>query len=291
MNPLDLSGPDFLTFYVVTGGAAIIVAGVLRWMLRQPAEGPDTPPSLSPCEIAYLCGGKQLAVHAAFTRLVHDQCLKLDPLRKTITVKERLPSDAPPLEKAIYREVAEHGQPDLFRSARYECDAIQSQLEEKGLLVSSEQALSVRFWPLLVIGLVMALGLTKLVVGIVRDKPIAFLFALLILLGLSAVLFFGRHPFRSRRGDRLLAMLRQHHADLRGDAQEKPSVLAGSELALALGLFGVGILTHQSQAGLRQTIAPPSQSALGGSDGGGGDGGGGCGGGGCGGGCGGCGGG
>ena len=131
MNPLDLSGPEFLGFYVVTAAMAIVAAGVLRWILRQPGGVPEMLPPLSSCEIAYLCGGKQLAVHAAFTRLVHDNaCHSTRP--ETITLKERLPGDAPPLEKAIYREVVELGSPS-HGQVNSECDVIQTRLEELGL--------------------------------------------------------------------------------------------------------------------------------------------------------------
>jgi hypothetical protein len=146
---------------------------------------------------------------------------------------------------------------------------------------------------------VLLVGITKLAIGVQRDKPVGFLIAILAGAGLTTLVFLWP-PFRSRRGDLLLAKLRQEKKELQASVQDHPEEMAGADLSLALGLFGVGVLTHTSMLGLRDGLAPQRRAADGGggSDGGGGGcgdgGGGGCGGGGgggCGGGCGGCGGG
>jgi hypothetical protein len=137
--------------------------------------------------------------------------------------------------------------------------------------------------------MVLGLGVVKVWAGIERGKPVGFLIAVLVVLLVVAVICFLGRPFRSRRGDRLLAKLRQDNAALKCNTTARPDGLLGSDISLALGLFGVGILTHESLAGLRQSMI--SSGGHGGGCGGGGCGGGGCGGGGCGGGgCGGCGG-
>jgi uncharacterized protein (TIGR04222 family) len=298
MNPLDLPGPEFLVFYLVTAVAAVLSGFALRRALRLPADDADMPVHLSSCEIAYLAGGKKLAVHAAIARVVHEKCLTLDAATRTLTVQGPIPRDAQPLEQAVYREVARHTElamAKLNHAVVVESDAIKLRLGEQGLLISGGQALAACCVPMLVMAAVVALGIAKMVVGVHRDKPIGFLIAMLVLVSIGLI-GFAWPAFRSRRGDRLLVGLRHENAALRPTAQTRPDGLLGPELSLAIGLFGVGILTHESLTGLRKAITPPGATGAGTSCGGGDGGGGGCGGGGgggggCGGGCGGCGGG
>ncbi len=294
MNPLDLPGPEFLVFYLILAGVAVLVAAMLRWILRQPAGDTTMSAPLSSSEIAYLAGGQTVAVHAAVARLVHDKCLSLDAATGELTVRGPLPSAAHPLESAVHAEVAENPARELAKLVGPTSDAtnaIRTQLEEQGLLVNAEQAWSVRLWPLLVILMVLELGVVKLCVGMAREKPVGFLIALMVFLGVALIGFAWR-PFRSRRGNLLLARLREDNAALMPSVQTRPEGLAGSELSRAFALFGIGALTHESLIGLRDRFAPPTQAVGGGDSSGGGcgGGGGGCGGGG-GGGCGGCGGG
>ena len=186
MNLLDLPGREFLVYYFFIAIAAFIVAAVLRWSLRQPADEAAMPPPLSSCDVAYLAGGKKLAVNAAVARLVHEKGLTLDYLTERLKVQGQLPRDAQPLEKAVYCEVAEDSDrklAELYDATADQADAIQTRLEELGLLVSSGQAAVVRIWPMLVIAAVLALGIAKLAVGVQRDKPVGFLIALMVPLG------------------------------------------------------------------------------------------------------------
>jgi uncharacterized protein (TIGR04222 family) len=138
--------------------------------------------------------------------------------------------------------------------------------------------------PLLVALIAPVLGAIKIAVGIMRDKPVGWLVLFCILAAIVAVRRFGQRPQRSRRGETVLARLRQEHAGVQqgwadGGGRSYP-------VALAIALFGLGVLASSALAQLADGLQPSSSSDGGGGGGdGGGDGGGGCGGG-----CGGCGG-
>jgi uncharacterized protein (TIGR04222 family) len=50
------------------------IAAVFRRALRLPVDDGAVTPELSSCEIAYLAGGKNLAVSTAVARLVYEKC-------------------------------------------------------------------------------------------------------------------------------------------------------------------------------------------------------------------------
>jgi uncharacterized membrane protein YgcG len=136
-------------------------------------------------------------------------------------------------------------------------------------------------------------GMPKILVGMSRHKPVLFL---IILCGISlvlAIIFFTQSCIRTTRGDRALEYLRGEHRSLEYSLIHG-SPTTGAELALALGLFGTGLLIASPAFANLGPLMRRSYGSTGGSSGcgsGSGCGGGSCGGGGgCGGGCGGCGG-
>src|SRR5262249_28815318 len=100
MNPLDWRGPEFLAFYVVLFLAAVAVAFFLRRFLRLPGDEPSQEAlELSPYEVAYLAGGEELAVNAAMARLVHEEVLAVDAVKRRLTRQsDQAPRDAGKLE-------------------------------------------------------------------------------------------------------------------------------------------------------------------------------------------------
>jgi hypothetical protein len=74
---------------------------------------------------------------------------------------------------------------------------------------------------------------------------------------------------RTRRGQYALRHLRQTNAALRSSAVAAAATLAGADLALAVGLWGPGVLTGSPLDSLRMALRPSTAS---GSDGSGGSG-------------------
>lgn len=299
MNPFDLIGPEFLVLYA--GLAVITLAGAFffRWYLRQPG-GAASPGALDldAYQTAYLAGGPNLVVQAAFTRLVREGHLAVAVQSRTIAAGTELSQQAHPVEQSVYQASARRSYSlhDLRSCAEDKLEILARGLEETGLSITPGQAWAARLLPALLLWGLTLFGAIKIGVGLARGRPIGFLLAGCVATFAVGLIFLCRRPWRSRRGDAALAELRRDHAALGTAARSNSDRLNGADLALALGLFGVGVLGAGALGGLRELLRP-SRSSAGGSNsssacGSGGEvGGGGCGGGGCGGGgCGGCGG-
>lgn len=298
MNPFDLRGPDFLILFGVLSALTVVLAAVLRWSLRGPdGDGPIEVSDLSPYHIAYLAGGARLPIHAAVAALVKEDAIHVSKSKHTLSRKDQVPEQAHPLERAVHAHVACSGEMTLSELGRIDSKSLtrlHQELEEQGLLVAPAEAGLARVLPTLLVLAVTLLGMIKVAVGVARDRPVLFLVLGCVATAVVAFAGFARPVLRSRRGDRLLARLRAEHAPLASTAHARAEALAASDVTLAVGLFGIGILATGPYADLRaarKASDTAGWSSHCGSGCGGGGGGGGCGGGGCGGGgCGGCGG-
>ncbi len=312
-NPLDFNGSEFLRFYLLVASAVILFAYVLRWYLRKPANhSSQESVSLDTYETAYLAGGKDRAIDVAIASLVQRGHLTLQPGQRTLLSNTPLPKNSHALELVVEQAVKTYGKP-LSAAVTAATDVISKRLQSFGLLMTERQAQAAQHLPAIPIFALLLLGISKILVGISRGKPVGFLVVLCFITAIIGCCFF-RVPVqqRSRYGDRILAKLRTQHANLRR-AKASDNLEVEPQLALAFALFGAVILKGSPLANLTRDLYAPLSSSYskrssrsgsgstgiwwGGSDGGGdscgGDGGGGgCGGGGCGGGgCGGCGGG
>lgn len=298
MNPLELRGPAFLLLYVCLLGMAVPFAIFLRWRLRGPGgrATPDLLERLDAVEVAYLVGGAASALAASLARLVRDGALRAAEggARAVRPGDGAFPENPTELERRILETAARAGTPEtevplarIREASAPAMESIRARLQGAGLLAGAADARSARAIPSLLFVALGGLALAKIGVGISRDRPVAFL-VMLCIPTLVFALLFARSVHRSRRGDRAVRDLRRRYAALGSGLARQYDRLAGQDLAMAAGLFGLGVFAGTPLAHLRNTLAPPP-SADTGSCGGGGDGGGGssCGGGG---GCGGCGG-
>src|SRR6266540_2399800 len=103
MYPFNLPGPEFLGFYVIVFGVAVILALIVRELLRVPA-GTPVPGSLdlSAYEVAFLAGGESHAVNVALANMIHRELLAVNVSRRTVSRRDDLPSGAPALEHILH---------------------------------------------------------------------------------------------------------------------------------------------------------------------------------------------
>lgn len=299
MNPFDMPGPPFLVFYVF----ALIGAWILRfWLLQrfEPADKQLRPPSLSPYEVGYLMGDQRRAMETALAKLALDDALVATPsLAGHFTAVGDVPKSAPELVREVHRAMKTTAMtlPMLLDKVATPLGRINARLKDQQLLMTpgSGQALN---WllcsvgPLLAVG---ALGVSKIVVGVGRGRPIGIL--LLLVLATIVMMWIVRKPPRlTKLGREVEKAILRRNAALTTTSLSRSTDLSEADQLLAVALVGAGALAFGNLAWLHQAAIyrQPGRDG-GGSDGGGGgssDGGGGDGGGGgCGGGCGGCGGG
>jgi uncharacterized protein (TIGR04222 family) len=293
MSVFDLPGPEFLKFYLLL--LAVCVAGsvAFRFLIRTPAEElrGTTPRTLGALEVAYLAGGARAVTDAAVAALLHREVIRVEappvgPSR--LVAAYPMPVDATPTEVAAYSAIAGAGKDgatlsQVRRTARETAETVATPLRKLQLIVDDAQGVALRAAPALLMGLCLLIGLLKVNVGISRHRPVEFLVMLCIATAGLLLCFVIKIPHRTRRGDKLLAALKQHNAALEVTT---PRHMAPADLALAMALFGPTVLSgvHDDlYSAFRQANASGGSSCGGSSCGSsGGCGGGGCGGGGCG---------
>ena len=293
MNIFDLPGKDFLGMYLALLAGGVIVAVLVRWLLRGPAALAE-PPRLTPYEIAYLSGGRKLATDAAIAALVQQKVLQTDTAANKIVAPAGGPSPADPLEQAVYRAASGRADGATVREIRKEAGSAVLTLEDRltrlGLIAAPGRRILARALPFGIVIAIGLVGLQKMLIGMDRGKLVTFLVLLLTLTLIIGIGFLAKGVTRTRAGDHELRRLRAEHQALRTTAEANPEALGQTDLMLAMCLFGATIISLGPLADLRRMMQPPSQggSGCGGAAcgatgcGGGGDGGAGCGGGGCG---------
>lgn len=300
INPLDLPGKEFLSLYIPLAIGSVFAAALLRYFLRQG----DTP-TISvddPYETACLAGGPERTVQAAVVSLVKAKLLKVSRkgskgrdhndyrLRRT----GKSPQETTELEQRILdtcagSEGARFSQ--VIDYARPEAEKIRHRLATGGLMLPGDVVPASYWVPLGLVTATILFGFAKFAIGLERDRPIGYLFVLLLVMMVALVCFLPR-PLRTWGGDRELARLKKRHQHLGNKFGRDAADRQTTDWALAAGLFGLTAVTGTEAMHLvdawQYRNGPSSGNSGGGC--GSGDGGGGCGGGGCGGGCGGCGG-
>ena len=258
VNPLDMTGPAFLGFYIGAAMLATLAAIGLRWYLRLPAPGPaQLEPSLSPYEVAYLAGGEERAVMAALARLVADGVMEVDQRKFEFRVRDS--SQAAQLsdfEEKVMQSTAgnSHWTPAMVaQRAGSALRTTRKKLEDLALIVDDNRSRAVQLIPPLIIVSVALFGFAKVMLGLSRGRPVAFLIVL-ITFTLILAAFFLRAAHRSRRGDSFLESLKLRNAALEYTAVRRADNLAGSDVALSLGLFGPIILANSHFARLHVTL-------------------------------------
>ena len=276
MNPFDLPGPQFLALYAVVVLAGVVVAVILRRRARAPSDTVSEDPPLHPYEIAHLSGGATACVNAAIARLVDAKVLALDETGEMLARTGTTFEATHPMESLILGTAGVNFKvKDARAAAASEVSRIREHLHELGLEMADDKRRAAGYLPALVLGFIVILGFVKIIVGIVRERPVMFLGIDLAFLVFAIVITLVIRPFRTIRGDRYLDRLKFRHAALKTAASKAPATLQGTDLSLAVGLFGLGVLAGGPLLPLRKMLTPPR----GGGGGGGGDYGGGCGGG------------
>jgi uncharacterized protein (TIGR04222 family) len=308
-NPLDWTGPRFIASYVVMVIVAALLAATARRVLApaEPALDRSRVDPLHPYEVACLAEGPRRAVQAAFAAMVHGGALKLVSedarvlgvfKRTTRTVRQgtAIPADAHPLDRALFTAASTPtgNLTPLTTAGLPVARQIDDRLGQLGLLRAGlppgRCVLSA-----LIMAAPLLLGLPKIAVGLSRGKPVGFLVIACIVTAIASLCFLLARPRHSPRGKAILDALKKTHA--KAGHPTMPAIeltsdkVAPADLALAIGLFGAGMLATGPLSDVHAML-PRAAGGGGCASGGGGCGGSGCGGdggGGCG-GCGGCGG-
>ncbi|HVE81706.1 MAG TPA: TIGR04222 domain-containing membrane protein [Myxococcales bacterium] len=300
MNPFDLSGPDFLVFYLALSVVVVGATALLRWWLESgpvPKLG-----NVDPYQVAYLRGGYHEAIRVATISLLDRGLLRMegDSLIAGMSAVNRARR---PLEKAILQAFLEEKKaPDLFHlpGPREACKPLVDALREKRLLPTENQVFVRVILGAAALLILCGVALIKVDIAISRGRQNFQLLVGLALVTSALVVTLLRTP-RTPAGNRIV----EDYKTLFSRLKERAGLIrpggATNELALLAGVFGLGALSgsalDRAQALFPQGAALQVSTTSWGTscgaistDSSGGSCGSSCGGGGCGGGCGGCGG-
>jgi uncharacterized protein (TIGR04222 family) len=262
MPPFDWPEMDFLALYcaVIAGGLGLAL--LLRWAMRSPGGAPGELPALHPYEIAYLAGGPSRAVHAAVATLLQRGLLTLGASTAKLFPEGEPPADLHPLERqalAAPPGTKINTEVDVLIGPEYA--PLASRLEGLGLALAPPAAARARWAPVVVLALVLLFGLVKLGVEFAAGQSVTMILIVCAVPAALGALAWYMAPFRSRRGDAVLARLRQEHAALEQQASGELESLTADGLIRAVGLFGPDVLSNGPLRRLPQAIRMADTSA------------------------------
>jgi uncharacterized protein (TIGR04222 family) len=269
MNPLDLSGPEFLGLYAKLAVAAIVAGFLLRRIVEGfGVAGAGVPSSLAAHEFAYLRGGFDAVAEATLATLIRRGAIAADDTSNRLVLaspagaiasKNRLESD---FLASLDREASLPARVMRDRVAAL-ADRLFEPLEQRGFAFSAEQRRSLRLAFCLPMVAVLALGVAKVAVGLARSRPVSILVLFCILTAIGAVAMFARRPIATAAGRTALRRARAENEALRETAARRTANLSPDDVAMAVGLFGLEAVADPSMHALRRQLHAQEKRANG----------------------------
>lgn len=305
LNPYTFDGLMFLVFFVALATTGLLVAGILKMLLRnrqrlEKEELARVAQSLQPLDIGWLARGCSGALEVAVVDLINRDALTAK--KGKLTAKRDAIADDSLIAKTV---LSATGKPNgvTFQSLQLKCwslgSRIQKQLGESGIAETFGSLLKSRIAVGLVMGFVLTVGLIRVVQGISNKQEIGILIVMMVIFsGLTALML--NDPRATRKGRQVLKYLRKRDKGIekqsKQDRTDKTDLVSMEQAGLNTGdletalmataLFGMGSCSADVLNFASSDVLPTGGGRGDGGGCSGGDGGG-CGGGGCG-GCGGC---
>ncbi len=238
VNPFDWSGGEFLLLYLVL----LFIALIAAFVLRRPAGPPlERLPTLSTYEIAYLHGGPERVVEAALTVLAREARIQWVPDKKSYVAIGDGHGLEEPARRVLDAIVGNGRAAGLRRRASTGFEALHHRLIDLGLLPGRGQRGVAQLRAGLVFLALMAFAAVKIYIGILRDRPVAFLVLLFLVTFVVAMVAVLTPSRLTRAGADAIARLRALHSHARIAPR-------GSDVALAVAIAGVAVLSNTPYA-------------------------------------------
>jgi len=290
MNPFNLYGLQFLSFYSVLG-ASILLVIYLLWFNRD-SDHPDpivtSKTTSDPYKIAFLRGGANEALRVASISLIDRGILKIEDNDFIVTDKKVDPSQ---VTRRIEKDLVAHFKTkkkatSIFTTPRLEqsCLSYQTSLENEGLIPdNSQRAFKYLLGTCAYLTLIGA-SIIKIYVAFSRGRHnLIFLVMLTILFCVFVALLLKRR--QTRKGASFLSSLRIVFRSLKDRASRIAPGGTTNELSILAAIFGMGAIYSVNYPYVKTLFPKGSAASSSGSCGSSCGSGSGCGGGGCGGGC------
>ena len=274
LGPFDLNGMEFLQLYCVLLAFAVFAGQIIPSLMR-PAGRPGSIIDVE--QIAFLAGGIRRLSESVVAKLMAAGGLAVSTKGQVNLVSRDVATT--PLEKAILNTAMPIRWSHLMGRMEPSAMLLKRKLVQAGLMSDDLASQRIRQMQTLPYAALLIFGATKLMIGLMRDRPVGFLAALLIATFIIGAIRFSKLDRRTEAGIVALESAARVSRRLR-DAPTAP------EMGHAVALFGTVVLAgslYESLHMMRRGSDGGGNSGGGcGSVGGSGCGGSGCGGGGCG---------
>lgn len=264
MNPITLSGPMFLVFYIVFGYIVLTILHKFLLRLSSPVYVSASNLAKDPYKIAYLRGGKNQAIGVA-TVALHDRgLLEWQKEKLQLAHKDAVLSVQRPIEKALllYYSTPKKVEASInYSSLNKACDIYQNELEAQGLLRNSA-TLKQRLMPCLFAFLILVgLGYLKINFAFAHGHSnVVFLGIISVIFTLIIIAFLFRRI--TAAGSQLLSDFKTLFSLLKLRAKKLSAGGETNEAALVTAVFGLQVLSNAQFPFVRQLM--PSSSGDGG---------------------------
>jgi len=241
-NPFDLPGPQFLIFYASLGVLTI----ALLWLARRASEAGDAPriDYSDPYLLAYLRGGEKEVIRGAAVSLIDSGLLQTQDDQLVVANETAVNIVRRPVEKALL----DHFRFRAAASSAFVSPAIRASCQEYGdtlqrlKLIPDESVLRLRLWRLCVaVILLPGVAALKILIALQRGRTNIF-FLILLAVFFTLIAIRVHNPLRTRRGDALLADLRNLFLSLKTRAAMLRPGGETADAALLMAVFGLDSL-------------------------------------------------
>ena len=242
INPFELTGPEFLIFYVLLGVA--VIAGL--YVMRRIAESGPVPTIdySDPYLLAYLRGGEIETMRVAAVSLIDRGLLQLSDERLTVVDDKAIELVRRPVESAVLRRAQAATSVHSFFDSRTIKDAAaeyKAKLQQLRLLPDKQISNARTLQLVIALGILLGFALISIVAAAMRGRHNVFF--LLLLAGVFCSIAIRRHnPFRTALGNALLADIKTLFQPLKNRASMIIPGGATGEAALLMAVFGIGAL-------------------------------------------------
>lgn len=257
----EIPGSYFLLVYCVFSALIIILAKKFAKMDSTKEMEIPEPSKISPLDIALLNKGIKGAIIVSIFNLWRKKRIEIKKTKNNVTIKQITAdlSGLNRLESVILKNTNSQKDYQYFfseKSIKTIQDIIKpnkDNLENLKLLPTKE--IKNRYWyvSLLTAAILIIFGGTKFILGISRDKPVAFLFVLIVISIIALFFYIKPHKVRyTALGSRFIATSSRRFEWLKKN--DSNSLMADDNLLYGVALFGISAFTG---SGLSQFLENP----------------------------------
>lgn len=216
-NPLNWSGPTFLALYFGLFLVAVVLCWLCRSWILQSAEPYEFDASkkgeIGPIEAGWLRGGDMGAVSCSLVDLAQKDAIVLEDNKVKEGTNALGVSPEHRVSELILASVKSSPEGKTWagvaRQAKVGLVAMRQSLEEKGLVLASSQRATMVALTLMIFGVILALGASKIWVGLDRGRPVGVLVLGEVFAAAALAIFLFSIPRLTKAGTSLLNKLKK----------------------------------------------------------------------------------